>query len=120
MFVDAKRNENHNLIHSFLFLLADKKVLVCRCANSLQKTAQRAAVILHFVLFENKKFYLLQMAHYSLRYCNKNSRIMKDMWQRLIMADRYKGQNKVHPLFMIAVFLAFWGVSFYVLVNSIA
>ena len=45
---------------------------------------------------------------------------MKDMWQRLIMADRYKGQNKVHPLFMIAVFLAFWGVSFYVLVNSIA
>jgi hypothetical protein len=46
---------------------------------------------------------------------------MKHLWQRIMMAERYKGQNfKMHPLFMIAVFLAFWGVSFYVLVNSIA
>ncbi|HEX8315512.1 MAG TPA: hypothetical protein VF609_10990 [Flavisolibacter sp.] len=46
---------------------------------------------------------------------------MKQTLQRLLGAEG--GTEKFHSLltvFMIMLFLAFWGVSFYVLVNSFA
>jgi hypothetical protein len=46
---------------------------------------------------------------------------MKQSLQRLVKAE--DTSNKFHMLstvFMILIFLAFWGVSFYVLVNSFA
>jgi hypothetical protein len=47
---------------------------------------------------------------------------MKQAWQRLISAAG-ESQEKFHlstTVLMILLFLTFWGVSFYVLVNSLA
>ncbi len=47
---------------------------------------------------------------------------MKQMWQRLFVAGDEKTES-FHlrsTIFMVLAFLAFWGVSFYVLVNSLA
>jgi hypothetical protein len=46
---------------------------------------------------------------------------MKQVLQRLLVADDTR--EKFHlstTIFMILLFLTFWGVSFYVLVNSLA
>jgi len=47
---------------------------------------------------------------------------MKQVWQRLLVAqdDTRERFHLGTTLFMILLFLAFWGVSFYVLVNSLA
>lgn len=46
---------------------------------------------------------------------------MKQVLQRLLNAeDRAEKFHNVSTVFMILLFLAFWGVSFYVLVNSFA
>lgn len=46
---------------------------------------------------------------------------MKQAWERLLKKD--DAQEKIHStsaIAMILLFLAFWGASFYVLVNSFA
>lgn len=46
---------------------------------------------------------------------------MKQAWEKLLKVE--DGNEKFHMLstvFMILLFLTFWGVSFYVLVNSFA
>lgn len=46
---------------------------------------------------------------------------MKQVLQRLVRADdRTEKFQMLSTLFMILLFLTFWGVSFYVLVNSLA
>lgn len=46
---------------------------------------------------------------------------MKQALQRLLRAeDRTEKFHTLSTVFMILLFLAFWGVSFYVLVNSFA
>ncbi|MGN6399534.1 MAG: hypothetical protein ACTHMD_03710 [Flavisolibacter sp.] len=47
---------------------------------------------------------------------------MKQMWQRLLVArdDSAETFHLGSTIFMILLFLTFWGVSFYVLVNSLA
>lgn len=48
---------------------------------------------------------------------------MKQALQRLIVAAKDETHDNFHlrsTVFMILLFLAFWGVSFYVLVNSLA
>jgi hypothetical protein len=52
----------------------------------------------------------------------QNGNIMKQSWKRLIEQTEVKaGKLKFNTaLFMIFMFLAFWGISFYVLVNSLA
>jgi len=46
---------------------------------------------------------------------------MKQVLQRLLRADdRTEKFHMLSTLFMILLFLTFWGVSFYVLVNSFA
>jgi hypothetical protein len=48
---------------------------------------------------------------------------MKQVMQRLLVAAKDETHEKFHlgsTIFMILLFLAFWGVSFYVLVNSLA
>ena len=49
-------------------------------------------------------------------------RIMKQIWQRLVAAKDENAETfqMSSTLFMILLFLTFWGVSFYVLVNSLA
>lgn len=44
------------------------------------------------------------------------------MWQRLVVAkgDNAEKFNLTSAIFMILIFLAFWGASFYVLMNSFA
>jgi hypothetical protein len=47
---------------------------------------------------------------------------MKQSWKRLMEQTEVKAEkfNSHTALFMIFMFLAFWGISFYVLVNSLA
>ena len=46
---------------------------------------------------------------------------MKQALQRLLTGDEQVGKfHMFSTVFMILLFLAFWGVSFYVLVNSFA
>ncbi|WP_172623242.1 hypothetical protein [Flavisolibacter ginsenosidimutans] len=46
---------------------------------------------------------------------------MKQVLQRLLKAeDRTEAFHTFSTVFMILLFLTFWGVSFYVLVNSFA
>ncbi len=46
---------------------------------------------------------------------------MKQVLQRLMVADTTHDKfNMSTTIFMILLFLTFWGVSFYVLVNSLA
>jgi len=46
---------------------------------------------------------------------------MKQVLQRLLVADKTHDKfNMSTTIFMILLFLTFWGVSFYVLVNSLA
>ncbi|MGZ3838466.1 MAG: hypothetical protein ACXVMS_06240 [Flavisolibacter sp.] len=47
---------------------------------------------------------------------------MKQVWQRLLTArdDNAETFHMGSTIFMIVLFLTFWGVSFYVLVNSLA
>ncbi len=47
---------------------------------------------------------------------------MKQSWKRVLEQTEVKAEkiNLHTALFMIFIFLAFWGVSFYVLVNSLA
>jgi hypothetical protein len=46
---------------------------------------------------------------------------MKQVLQRLLVADETREKfNMTTTIFMILLFLTFWGVSFYVLVNSLA
>lgn len=61
------------------------------------------------------------MAHYCYCVGYKND-FMKQVWQRLFVAGDEKTE-RFHlrsTIFMVLAFLAFWGVSFYVLVNSLA
>lgn len=43
---------------------------------------------------------------------------MKQAWQRLMATERAERMQTFSTAVMILLFLAFWGVSFYVLVNS--
>jgi len=46
---------------------------------------------------------------------------MKQVLQRLVQRDQsHDNFNLSTTIFMILLFLTFWGVSFYVLVNSLA
>jgi hypothetical protein len=46
---------------------------------------------------------------------------MKQVLQRLLVADQTHDKFNISTtIFMILLFLTFWGVSFYVLVNSLA
>lgn len=46
---------------------------------------------------------------------------MKQAWQRLFVKEQTHDKfNMSTTLVMILLFLTFWGVSFYVLVNSLA
>jgi hypothetical protein len=46
---------------------------------------------------------------------------MKQVLQRLLVRDDHREKfNMSSTIFMILLFLTFWGVSFYVLVNSLA
>jgi hypothetical protein len=51
-----------------------------------------------------------------------NRIFMKQMWQKLLVAndDNAETFHLGSTIFMILLFLTFWGVSFYVLVNSLA
>jgi hypothetical protein len=53
---------------------------------------------------------------------SSNQNIMKQSWKRLMEQTEVKAEkfNSHTALFMIFMFLAFWGISFYVLVNSLA
>jgi hypothetical protein len=62
---------------------------------------------------------LLFMAHYSL-YSMKTV-FMKQVIERLFVKDEARDPFQwSSTIFMILLFLTFWGVSFYVLVNSLA
>ncbi len=46
---------------------------------------------------------------------------MKQVWQRLVEAANTNEKMQLSTtILMIVLFLTFWGVSFYVLVNSLA
>jgi hypothetical protein len=46
---------------------------------------------------------------------------MKQVWEKLVkVEDRNEKFHMLSTVFMILLFLTFWGVSFYVLVNSFA
>lgn len=46
---------------------------------------------------------------------------MKQAWQRLVAnADTQERTQFLSAVVMITIFLAFWGVSFWVLINSFA
>jgi len=46
---------------------------------------------------------------------------MKEMWQRFVTKNETAEPFHMgSTIFMILLFLTFWGVSFYVLVNSLA
>lgn len=60
------------------------------------------------------------MAHYCY-YAGYKIIFMKQMWQRLFVGDeKTEGFHLRSTIFMVLAFLAFWGVSFYVLINSLA
>ena len=59
------------------------------------------------------------MAHYSI-YLSKTD-FMKQVIERLLVKDETREPFQWSAtIFMIVLFLTFWGVSFYVLVNSLA
>lgn len=45
---------------------------------------------------------------------------MKQAWQRLLKGETKEKMQMMSTVLMILLFLTFWGVSFYVLVNSFA
>lgn len=52
---------------------------------------------------------------------HQKTTIMKQVLQRLLRADDSAGRFQIlTTIFMILLFLTFWGVTFYVLINSFA
>jgi hypothetical protein len=45
---------------------------------------------------------------------------MKQSWERLVTKEKTEKLELSKTVLMILLFLTFWGVSFYVLVNSLA
>lgn len=49
-----------------------------------------------------------------------NFKTMKQVWHRLLKSEATQNFQGMSAILMILLFLTFWGVSFYVLVNSLA